>query len=54
MKTWVIAYKDKDFNNDVDIVQAPTYTMAMLAFMISHPEHNIVGVLEVIKNESIS
>lgn len=54
MKTWIIAYKDKDLNGDVDIIKAPTYTMAMLEFMIMHPEYNVVGILEVIKSESIS
>lgn len=53
MKTWVIPYKDKNFVGDVAVVQAPTYTMAIVEFMISHPDCDYMGVLEVMKSESI-
>lgn len=53
MKTWVIPYKDKDFNMDVAVVKAPTMTMAIVEFMIGHPDCNYMGVLEVIRNECV-
>jgi hypothetical protein len=48
----VVAYKDKDFNSDMAVVVAPTYTMALVEFMIKYPECEYMSVLEVVGNES--
>ena len=52
MKNWIVTYKDKDFNGGAALVVAPTYTMAIVQFMIEYPECHYTGVLEVIGNES--
>lgn len=53
MKTWAVAYKDKDFNSDMAVVVAPTYTMAVVQFMIEYPDCTYTGIFEVMKSESI-
>lgn len=47
MKTWIVTYKDKNFKSDAAMVVAPTYTMALLEFVLKYPECNYTAVLEV-------
>lgn len=49
MRTWVVAYRDAECKGDVAVVVAPTYTMAVVEFMISHPNCDYIGVLEVVR-----
>lgn len=53
MRTWVVTYRDAEFKSDVAVVVAPTYTMAIVEFMIKYPDCEYTGVLEVVKNESV-
>lgn len=52
MKTWVIAYKDEKFLSNMTVVEAPTYTMALVEFMIKYPNCEYMAVMEVVGNES--
>lgn len=54
MRTWVVAYRDAECKSDVAVVVAPTYTMAIVQFMVEYPDCEYTGVLEVIGNESVS
>lgn len=52
MKDWIVTYSTDKVNSKIAIVKAATYTMALLQFMIEHPNCEYTGVFEVLQNES--
>lgn len=46
MKTWVVAYKDKNNNGNVAKVIAPTYTMAIVQFMMEYPNCDYIAFFQ--------
>lgn len=54
MRTWLVTYVDKNFKQGATAVVAPTYTMALVQFMVDNPDCTYTGVLEVLGNEITS
>ena len=52
MRTWLITYTPDKERSEVAIVEAPTYTMALVEFMRKFPDCEYTGVFEVEKSES--
>ena len=51
MRTWVVTYVNKEYKRDLAVVVAPTYTMALLEFVLKYPDFEYTGILEVVGNE---
>lgn len=49
MRTWIVTYRDTEFKNGMAVVVAPTYTMALVQFMVEYPDCEYTGVLEVVR-----
>lgn len=52
MKTWLITYTYNKKDTEVVLLDALSYTMALVDFMIKYPEAEYTGIYEVIKSES--
>lgn len=46
MKRWIVLYKNEDFKNKFAVVYAPTYTLAVLEFMIKYPNCEYIKIKE--------
>lgn len=49
MKTWLITYTPDKERSEVTILEAPSYTMALVEFMRKYPDCEYTGVFEVME-----
>ena len=52
MKNWLITYTLDKVRSEIAVVKARTYTMALVQFLIEHPNAEYTAIFEVIDNES--